>query len=128
MCEPAAAAARPAAPPPGTRRITASSCPDRQPSTLDASHTHPSLTHLQHGLDDYAAIKLINWLRSEAAAGRDAHTQLAAAAAAPPAGGAAPWSGDAFLAPVVEDDPLITFVLGLEEGEEGGQQEAAGAG
>lgn len=75
----------------------------------------PSLTQ-QLGLDDYGTIRVINFIRTEVAAGRDPRPALSAAAAAgsssaanEAAAAAAPWSGDTYLQPVLADDPLLTY-------------------
>jgi hypothetical protein len=65
----------------------------------------------QLGLDDHGTIALVNYVRSEVAAGRDPRPALAAEAARPGGGdGAArPWGGDAHLAPFLADDPLLGY-------------------
>lgn len=75
-------------------------------------HVKPSSTS-QHGLDDYEIIKIVNYIRSETAAGRDPRPVLDSA----PEGGLdhAPWAGEQYLQPVLQDDPLLTFEFGDED-------------
>ncbi|PNH04501.1 putative protein arginine N-methyltransferase 3, partial [Tetrabaena socialis] len=71
---------------------------------------------VQTRLDEYGIMRLINYIRTEVAAGRDPRDALAAAAAAASGPGAAaapaaahPWSDDRFLMPAAEDDALLCF-------------------
>lgn len=70
---------------------------------------------MQAGLSEYDVIRLVNYIRSEVAAGRDPRPALAQCAAeastptaldAPPA---VPWADDDFLRPQLEDDTLLFF-------------------
>ena len=63
-------------------------------------------TAAQAGLQDYDIIRCVNYIRSEAAAGRDPRQALRAAASG---GGACPWADDRYLRPVLEDDALLCF-------------------
>jgi len=68
---------------------------------------------MQAHLDDYDAIKLINYIRSEVAAGRDPRAAVVDAQTAQC--GAAPWAAECYLAPALAEDPLITYVLGSDD-------------
>ncbi len=58
---------------------------------------------MQHHLDDYDTIRVVNFIRREVAAGMDPLPVLAGQHTTPP------WAADEFLAPVLPDDPLITY-------------------
>ncbi|CAG9465853.1 unnamed protein product [Pedinophyceae sp. YPF-701] len=78
-------------------------------------------------LDEYEVIRLVNYIRSEVAAGRDPRPALAAV----PAGAAvcaAPWGEDEYLIPVLPEDPLLFADLGqvLDERIPDGAHEVAG--
>ncbi|GIL52530.1 hypothetical protein Vafri_8372 [Volvox africanus] len=59
---------------------------------------------LQERLDEYGIIRVINYIRSEVAAGRDPRPPLAASGS----GGAA-WLDDHYLVPAMEDDALLFY-------------------
>ena len=72
----------------------------------------------QLGLDDYGTIRVINFIRSEVAAGRDPRPLLHAETASSGDSGCGdasakdrvrPWSPDTYLTPVVQDDPLLGY-------------------
>ena len=63
---------------------------------------------LQAKLDDYGAIRCINYIRAAVKAGRDPRPELAAALS----GGAQPWDKDQFLFPVLQDDSLLCHEFG----------------
>jgi hypothetical protein len=71
----------------------------------------PTLHHLlQRRLDDYDTIRVINFIRSEIAAGRDPLPALVASGQQQQQQGAPkPWAGVEWLNPVLPDDPLITY-------------------
>lgn len=74
----------------------------------------------QERLGQYDVIKLVNFFRSEAAAGRDPLPALA--------GGSRPWDADAYFQPVLPDDGLLfhDWEAAEEEAEGGGGGETAG--
>jgi hypothetical protein len=86
------------------------------------------------GLDDYGTIRVINFIRTEVAAGRDPRPALTAAAAAASSSSAAaseaaagaPWSGDSYLQPVLADDPLLTYDFDEEQQQQDGLTAAMG--
>ncbi|KAL4458014.1 hypothetical protein ABPG75_012879 [Micractinium tetrahymenae] len=73
----------------------------------------------QLGLDQLGTIRLINYVRTAAAAGEDPLPALAAAAG----GGAAPWEDDRYLQPALMDDELM-----LHDWEEEDETEAGTGG
>jgi len=86
---------------------------------------HPSTNNnkkKQLSLDDYGTFRVVNFIRSEVAAGRDPKPALAEAAAAGEKkegkAAAAPWDDDAFLVPVNPEDPLLFYEYEEEEGNE----------
>ena len=101
---------------------------NQTPPNNTHSHTHiPSLHQLR--LDDHDTFRVINYVRSEVAAGRDPRPQLTAAAASADSGDPHtphPWSGDAYLVPVLPDDALMFYEFDEEDGG-GGVSGAAGA-
>jgi hypothetical protein len=79
----------------------------------------------QLSLDDYDTIRLINYIRRAVAGGADPRPALAAAAAGS-ATAPRPWASDEFLAPAVEDDPLLGYDFDEDAAEEGCAGAAAG--
>ncbi|GIL79699.1 hypothetical protein Vretimale_12350, partial [Volvox reticuliferus] len=61
---------------------------------------------LQERLDEYGIIRVINYIRSEVAAGRDPRPALAAGGGG---GGGAAWLDDRYLVPAMEDDALLFY-------------------
>lgn len=105
------------------RRPTASHFPQpRPPSSTSATHQPTTTTKKQLSLDDYGTFRVVNFIRSEVAAGRDPKPALAEAAAAGEKkegkAAAAPWDDDAFLVPVNPEDPLLFYEYEDEEGNE----------
>lgn len=96
----------------------------------------------QLSLDDYGTFRVVNFIRSEVAAGRDPKPALAEAAekraaAGEGGGGKAPlplpWDDDAFLVPVNPEDPLLFYEYGDDVGDgeganEGGEAPSEGRG
>ncbi|WIA42932.1 hypothetical protein OEZ86_008845 [Tetradesmus obliquus] len=64
---------------------------------------------IERRLDDYDTIRVINFIRREVAGGRDPLPALVASGQQQQGGAAAPWAGDEFLNPTLQDDPLITY-------------------
>lgn len=62
----------------------------------------------QAGLDEYDVLRVINYIRSRVKSGQDPkpdlEAQLQASASSP-----APWTGDHFLVPVLEEDGLLCY-------------------
>eukprot|EP01062_Namystynia_karyoxenos_P035439 TRINITY_DN25964_c0_g1_i1.p1 TRINITY_DN25964_c0_g1~~TRINITY_DN25964_c0_g1_i1.p1 ORF type:complete len:594 (+),score=167.78 TRINITY_DN25964_c0_g1_i1:85-1782(+) len=73
------------------------------------------------GLDFYATVKVVNWLRSSVAARRWGDVppaEQAAQAAAAVAADRQLWDQERYLAPVIEGDPLLWVLMGSAEDEE----------
>ncbi|GLC40712.1 hypothetical protein PLESTB_000030300 [Pleodorina starrii] len=64
---------------------------------------------IQERLDEYGIIRVINFIRSQVAAGSDPLPLLAAASGGGAAGAAAPWLDDRYLVPALEDDALLFY-------------------
>lgn len=64
---------------------------------------------IERRLDDYDTIRVINFIRCEVAGGRDPLPALVASAQQQQGAAAAPWAGDEYLTPSLQDDPLITY-------------------
>lgn len=72
---------------------------------------------LQLGLDQYGTLRLINYIRREVGAGKDPRPSLRVAELAAQAASqgprspaeALPWADDAFLTPVLAEDPLLCY-------------------
>jgi hypothetical protein len=79
---------------------------------------YPTSPLPQLSLDDYDTIRLINYIRRSVAAGTDPRPALEAAVSAG-AGAQRPWGADEFLAPVIDDDPLLGYDYDEDAAEEG---------
>lgn len=80
----------------------------------------PHGSHLtQLDLDDYDTIRLINYIRREVAAGVNPLAVLQAEAQKGPGSGPHPWSSDNYLAPFLEDDPLLGYDYDEHAADEG---------
>lgn len=74
---------------------------------------NPSITHrclpysqaVQERLDEYGIIRLINYIRSEVAAGKNPLPVLAAGGSS----GAVPWLDDQYLVPTMKDDAMLSY-------------------
>lgn len=62
----------------------------------------------QKRLDEYGVIRVVNYIRSEVAAGRDPRGALS--------DGNQPWAGDKFLQPVLPNDALLMHDFDEDEG------------
>ncbi|KAG2501748.1 hypothetical protein HYH03_000248 [Edaphochlamys debaryana] len=104
--------------------------PERLPNP-EAAMAHDAAKHgfdlrqfaIQEGLDEYGIIRVINYCRTEVAAGRD---PLSVFAAAGGAAGPQPWRDDRYLVPALEDDALLCY--DFEEVAAAAAAAAAGAG
>jgi hypothetical protein len=67
------------------------------------------------GLDFYATIKFVNFIRAEILSGKDR----------PDVSDAAAWADDKFLQPVLEDDALLFTLDDLDDGPDAMDQSAA---
>ncbi|KXZ55523.1 hypothetical protein GPECTOR_2g1072 [Gonium pectorale] len=91
---------------------------------------------IQERLDEYGIIRVINYIRSEVAAGRDPLPALASTSGrAGGGGGAAAWSDDRYLVPAMEDDALLFYdfeevaaAAAAAAGSEGAGPSGSGAG
>jgi hypothetical protein len=62
-----------------------------------------SAVFLQAGLDDYGAIKVVNYIRANVQQGKDPRADLAAALHTADK----PWDHERYLIPVLQDDGLL---------------------
>lgn len=92
--------------------------------TFLVTNAHLFFPHHQLRLDDHDTFRVINYIRTEVAAGRDPRPALTAAAADTDA--PRPWAGDSFLVPVLPDDALLFYEFD-DDDEEGGGDAGAGA-
>ena len=67
---------------------------------------------LQRRLDEYGVIRVINYIRSEIQSGHDPLPALLGASEA------APWDGDCYLKPVLQDDAMLMHDFEEEVDEE----------
>ena len=116
----------------------------RRRLTTDLDLQLALLTHRptkQLSLDDYGTFRVVNFIRSEVAAGRDPKPALAEAAAAEKRAvlgegregdgkGRAlplPWDDDAFLVPVDPEDPLLFYEYDDDDDADGDVNKGEGA-
>lgn len=74
---------------------------------------------LQTAASEYDTLKVINYIRTEVAAGRDPKPALAAST---PSDASVPWQDDSFLRPVLDNDELLFHDWEAEGIQEGGTE------
>ncbi|GFR48908.1 hypothetical protein Agub_g10857, partial [Astrephomene gubernaculifera] len=64
---------------------------------------------IQEGLDEYGIIRVINFIRTEVAAGRDPLPLLAASRSSTSTSASPAWADDRYLLPALQDDALLFY-------------------